>query len=256
MNDSDAVLFADEGSGIVSLTLNRPKGNIIDSEMVARLKLHIQTKCTEPSVKAVILTGAGPNFSFGASVEEHLPATVAEMLRDLHGLLRTMFNSGVPFVAAIEGYCLGGGLELAAFCHRIFGAPGSKYGQPEIQLGVFAPVASVILPQRVGQAAADDLLLSGRTLDSDEALQVGLIDVQTEDPLKEALRYAQEHYGKKSASSLRLAVRASRNRFHQQFEEDIDTLETMYLGQLMSTLDAVEGIGAFLEKRQPVWSNS
>ncbi len=256
MSESDPVIFADEGDGILSLTLNRPNSNIIDSAMVAALKGHIEDIRAKPEVKAVILAGAGKNFSFGASVEEHMPGSVASMLHDLHTLMKAMMASHVTFIAAINGYCLGGGLEVASFCHRVIGSPSSQYGQPEIQLGVFAPVASVILPHRCGQAVADDLLLTGKTVDAEEALRCGLIDAIEDDPLASALSYARAHFASKSASSLRLAVAASRRRFHRQFSEDIDALEKLYLDELMSTQDAVEGITAFLEKRAATWTNS
>jgi cyclohexa-1,5-dienecarbonyl-CoA hydratase len=166
-----------------------------------------------------------------------------------------MDASGVPTLAAVRGQCLGGGLELASFCHRIFAAPDAKLGQPEIVLGVFAPVASLVLPERIGRANAEDLCLTGRIVDASEAKEMGLVDVVTEKPEDAALEYARKHFLPRSASSLRYAVRALRLPLSRRLEEELARLERLYLEELMGTEDAVEGIQAFLEKRPPEWRN-
>jgi cyclohexa-1,5-dienecarbonyl-CoA hydratase len=159
-------------------------------------------------------------------------------------------------VAAVRGHCLGGGLELAAFCHRLIAAPDAKFGQPEIALGVFAPVASLLLPQRIGRAAAEDLCLSGRTIGASEALRIGLCDAIADDPDAAALAWARDDLGRHSASSLRHAVRAVRGPFLQTFLRDLADLERAYLEDLMATHDAREGIEAFVAKRPAVWRNA
>jgi cyclohexa-1,5-dienecarbonyl-CoA hydratase len=133
---------------------------------------------------------------------------------------------------------------------------GANLGQPEISLGVFAPVASILLPERVGRAHAEDLLLSGRTLEGEAALRIGLVDGLAEDPMAEALEYVRDRILVHSASSLRFAVRAAREGLIDRFNQEIARLEHQYLDTLMKTRDADEGLHAFLEKRKPVWSNS
>jgi cyclohexa-1,5-dienecarbonyl-CoA hydratase len=150
---------------------------------------------------------------------------------------------------------VGGGLELAAFCHRVFASHDARLGQPEITLGVFAPVASFILRERMGRGGAEDLLLSGRSIDAGEALRLGLVDEIHDDPAAAAMAYARTHLVPKSSSSLRRAVRASRLGFARRFSDEIAQLESMYLHDLMRTGDAVEGLQAFLEKRPPSWKN-
>jgi cyclohexa-1,5-dienecarbonyl-CoA hydratase len=189
-------------------------------------------------------------------VEEHLPGQVAGMLRGFHGLFRAIAESGVPVLAAVRGACLGGGLELASFSHRVFAAPGARLGQPEILLGVFAPVASVILAERVGRAHAEDLCLTGRTVGAEEALRMGLVDVLADDPAQAALAWARERLLPLSAGSLRIAVRAVRHGLHARLVTDLAQLERLYLDELMQTEDAVEGLHAFLEKRGPRWRNA
>ena len=106
-----------------------------------------------PALRAVLLDAEGPHFSFGASVDEHMPEQCAQMLKTLHALVRQMLDSPVPILVAIRGQCLGGGLEVAAAGNLLFVAPDARLGQPEIRLGVFAPAASCLLPPRVGAPA-------------------------------------------------------------------------------------------------------
>ncbi|MDX1579504.1 MAG: cyclohexa-1,5-dienecarbonyl-CoA hydratase [Gemmatimonadota bacterium] len=238
-----------EDGAIWRVLLATPKANILDMEK-SRLLTDVFTRARDDAdLKAVIIEGDGPHFSFGASVQEHLPDQAREMLSGFHGLFFSMLDSAVVTLAAVRGQCLGGGLELAAFCNRIFASPDAKLGQPEIVLGVFAPVASVILAERVGRGAAEDLCLSGRTIDAEKARSMGLVDRLAEDPGVAALDYAREQLLPKSASSLRYAVRAVRHGFARRVRAELAEVERLYLEDLMSTADAVEGLEAFLEKR-------
>jgi cyclohexa-1,5-dienecarbonyl-CoA hydratase len=209
-----------------------------------------------PSLRAIVLTASGPNFSFGASVQEHLPEHVAGMLHDFHALFRTIAAAEVPVLAAVRGRCLGGGLELASFCNRVFAANDAQLGQPEIALGVFAPIASLLLPHRVGRPHAEDLCLSGRTIGAEDALRIGLVDEVAADPEAKAVEWVREHLLRHSGSSLRHAVRAVRGAFVETFFEQLAELEQAYVRDLMATADANEGIQAFLQKRPAQWSHA
>ncbi len=178
------------------------------------------------------------------------------MIGVFHRLFRLMLEANVITLAAVRGQCLGGGLELASFCNRLFASPDARLGQPEIQLGVFAPVASVALAERVGRSRAEDLCLSGRSLTAEEGLAIGLVDEVAEDPSRAALAYAREHLLPRSASSLRLALRAVRAGFAERFDAELARVERLYLDELMSTADANEGLVAFIEKRKPIWSDA
>ena len=237
------------------VVLDRPKGNVLDREMVAGLAAAGARARDDASLKALLFVGEGAHFSFGASVQEHLPAHVSAMLVGFHSLFRALAATQVPMLAAVRGQCLGGGLELAMVCHRIFASPDAKLGQPEIKLGVFAPVASVVLPERIGRAAAEDLCLSGRVVDAATALTLGLVDAVAADPDAAALAYAREHLLPHSAAALRMAQHALREAWWRSVFVALDDVERLYLCDLMATADAREGIAAFLAKRQPVWSN-
>jgi cyclohexa-1,5-dienecarbonyl-CoA hydratase len=244
-----------ENGEVWQVSLDSPKGNILDAVMTAELTEIFEESAKAQDLKVIVLTAEGEHFCFGASVQEHQPEQVAGMLVGVHRLFRTIAASGVPVVAAVRGFCLGGGLEVAAFCQRIFAHSGSSYGQPEILLGVFAPVGSAILADRMGRGGADDLLITGRTVQADEALRMGLVDELCEDPEASALAWVREYLLPRSASSLRIATRAARHEFNQRFDRNVQELERSYLETLMATQDAKEGITAFLEKRKPNWTN-
>ena len=245
-----------EGGAVRRIVLSGSKGNVIDARLCRALAGAFREAGADPRVKAILLEGDHADFSFGASVEEHLPEQVAGMLRGFHDLFRVLLDGAVPTLAAVRGRCLGGGLELAAFCHRVFASPDARLGQPEIALGVFAPVASMFLRERTGRAVAEDLCLSGRTIDAAEALWIGVVDAIADDPAEAAREYARAHLLPRSAASLRHAVRAVRRDLMARFEADIAAQEELYLGSLMRTADAVEGLRAFLEKRRPRWTDA
>jgi cyclohexa-1,5-dienecarbonyl-CoA hydratase len=157
---------------------------------------------------------------------------------------------------AVRGQCLGGGLEVAAAGHLIFAAPGATLGQPEIKLAVFAPAASCLLPERIGQSRAEDLLFSGRSIGAEEAHRIGLVNALAEDPSQAALEYFEEHYAPRSAGSIRFAVRAARFDFVLRVRRKLAEVERLYLEELMATHDAVEGLTAFIAKRPAVWEDS
>lgn len=245
----------DEGT-IWLVSLAAPKANIIDTSMIEGLVGVFEAARAAPALRAVILRGSGKHFSFGASVEEHLPEKVGEMLPAFHRLFGVILDAAVPTLAAVSGQCLGGGLELVALCHRVFARADANLGQPEIVLGVVAPVASVLLAERMGRGAAEDLCLSGRGISGEEAARHGLVDALADDPTQAALEYAREFFLPRSASSLRFAVRAVRAGFAERFRRDLERTERLYLDQLMQTHDAAEGIRAFIDKREPQWRNA
>jgi cyclohexa-1,5-dienecarbonyl-CoA hydratase len=237
------------------VVLGGSKGNIIDIALTEALTELYHKAGHERDLKAVCLEGEGKHFSFGASVPEHLPEKVDKMLPAFHELFRVMANSHVTTLAAVRGQCLGGALEVVSFCHRIFASEDAKLGQPEIVLGVLAPVASMILTDRIGRANTEDICLTGRVVGADEAKTMGLVDEITANPGEAALAWAKENLMKHSAASLRYAVKAVRTGLRSRLATELGEIERIYLEELMSTHDATEGITSFLEKRKPEWTN-
>ncbi len=256
MPDLVTVEKLDAGS-LWRVTFGVDKGNILDLAMMAALSGVFRDARHSSPLKAICLEGAGAHFSFGASVQEHLPDQVAEMLVAIRGLVIDMLDSQIITLAAVRGQCLGGGLELASVCHRIFATDQAKFGQPEIALGVFAPIASIVLPIRIGRAHGEDLCLTGRTITASDALAMGLVDeIATGDPADAAVTWARTHLASRSAMSLRLAVKAVRADLTHRFRTELPALEAMYLNELMATHDAPEGLRAFLDKRPPHWRHA
>jgi cyclohexa-1,5-dienecarbonyl-CoA hydratase len=244
-----------DAGAIWRVRLATPKANLVDMDKSTRLTELYERAARSPELHAIVIEGEGPHFSYGASVQEHLPGQFEAMIPAFHRLFHAMLDAAVPTIAAVRGQCLGGGLELAAFCHRVIASPDAKLGQPEIALGVFAPVASVFLSERVGRGRAEELCLTGRTVGAAEALRMGLVDAISDDPGEEALAWTREYLLPRSASSLRLAVRALRAGMARRFRDDLEAVERIYLDELMDTADAREGLVAFLEKRDPAWSD-
>jgi cyclohexa-1,5-dienecarbonyl-CoA hydratase len=247
--------WLERDGALLRLRLARPKANVIDAGMIAALDESFLKYKTSKGLLAVLLDHEGPHFSFGASVEEHLAENCAAMLAGLHGLLGTMLEWRQPILVAVRGQCLGGGLELAMAGHLLFVAPDAQLGQPEIKLGVFPPAASVLLPLRIAQARAEDLLYSGRSIDGATAAAWGLANQAAEDPGAAALAWFDAHLAGKSAASLAHGVRAARLAFAELARARLAEAEESYLNELMSTRDANEGLAAFLAKRPPAWEH-
>ena len=240
---------------LLRLTLARPRSNIVDAEMIAALDAALARHAGNASLRGVLLDADGPHFSFGASVEEHLPGACAGMLRSLHALILAILAFPAPMLVAVRGQCLGGGLEVALAGSQIFAAPDAQLGQPETKLGVFAPAASVLLPYRVNAAAAEDLLLSGRSVGAVEAQSMGLVQVVADDPAAAALAWFDAHLAPKSAAAVRHALAAARSGRIDAVRRALADVERLYLDDLMKTRDANEGLAAFIARRPPVWEH-
>jgi cyclohexa-1,5-dienecarbonyl-CoA hydratase len=248
LKDAPLKVWLERDGALLRLRLARPKANIIDAAMIGALAQAFAAHRDNAGLLAVLVDHEGPHFSFGASVEEHLPGACEQMLASLHGLIGAMLEWPRPILVAIRGQCLGGGLEFALAGNLLFAAPEAQFGQPEMKLGVFAPAASVLLPMRIGQARAEDLLYSGRSIDAQNAAAWGLVNLVADDPAEAAAAYFDRHLAGKSAAALALGVRAAREPF-------AELARARLLEKLMATRDAKEGLEAFLQKRAPKWEH-
>jgi cyclohexa-1,5-dienecarbonyl-CoA hydratase len=248
-------VWLEQDGALLRVRLSRPKANIVDAAMIAALRAAFAEHRGRAGLLAAILDAEGPNFSFGASVEEHLADKCAGMLAALHGLVIEMLSFPAPIVVAVKGQCLGGGLEVAMGASQIFASPDAKLGQPEIKLGVFAPAASCLLPARVGQPAAEELLLSGRSVGAHEAHSLGLVQAVVEDPSAHAVAWFEKHLAGKSSAAVARAMAAARVGWLPDVKRRIEEVERLYLDDLMKTHDANEGLAAFLAKRAPAWGH-
>lgn len=244
---------------VAEIILNDGKGNVLDSIMMRELNQLFKEFKKKPDLKIITFEGAGKHFSFGASVEEHTKDQVVEMLHNFHKLFYNLVDLSIPTLAKISGQCLGGGHELALICNFMFADSTAKLGQPEIMLGVFPPPASILLPLKIGSARAEELLITGKTIDAGEAEKIGLLNRVYEDKetlILETDGWIQKHILPKSAGSLRYSVRSGRIILNKLFKKNLRKLEKVFIKELMETHDANEGILSFMEKRKPEWKNS
>ena len=243
---------------VAKIILDDGKGNVLDAIMMSELIELLSSFKSKNDIKLITFEGAGKNFSYGASVEEHTKDKAAAMLESFHKIFYTILDLHIPTMAKISGQCLGGGFELPLVCNFIFADKTAKIGQPEIILGVFAPPASTILPLKIGNAKADELLITGKVISGEEAKHLGLVNELYED--KDSLEagvdeWIKKHILPKSASSLKYATKAARASFDYFIMKNLPAFTDLFIKDLMETHDANEGINAFMEKRKPVWKN-
>jgi cyclohexa-1,5-dienecarbonyl-CoA hydratase len=241
------------GDAVVRLILARPKANVMDAEMIAAIRDELAALADNSSVKLIVFEGEGANFSFGASVPEHLPGKVDAMLTSFHALFVQLEELGIPTAAAVRGHCLGGAAELVLWCGFVAGTPNTRIGFPEVSLGVFPPVAAAALRWRTGGAHATRMIVTGAPATAEEAHRIGLVDLVCEDPRVAIDEWYSTHLGGLSALAVRYAWRASRMPMLRAVREELPVLERLYLDDLMNREDPIEGLHAFLEKRQPTW---
>ena len=249
-----ASLAVEDRDGSRWIRLLRPPANVLDLAAIGELEGALRALADRKDVKAAVLASGVPGvFSGGVDVRDHEKARVPAMLTAFHGLLLRLDRIPQPVIAAVDGPCLGGGCELAAFCDVVLATPRSTFGQPEIDVGCFPPGASVVLPRIAGRAAAE-MILTGRPVSAEEAARIGLVSRVVEDVEGEAARVA-DLFRRKSAPVLSLARRAVRHGAEGPVAEALAAAETVYRDELMKTRDAEEGVRAFLEKRPPRWSD-
>jgi cyclohexa-1,5-dienecarbonyl-CoA hydratase len=236
----------------------RPPLNVLNIEMMREVGDALERCSREREMVAVVFEAAEGvrAFSAGVAVEEHAPETIYQMLEAFHDIFRALEATAKPALAVVDGAALGGGCELVAACDIVIASERAKFGQPEIKLGVFPPVAAILLPRVIGEKRARELVLTGELIDAPEALRLGLANygvnsAQLEQKTQEILNRLREL----SAPALEATRRALDAGRSFNFTETLARVENLYLNDLMKTEDAQEGIRAFTEKRKPAWRN-
>jgi cyclohexa-1,5-dienecarbonyl-CoA hydratase len=240
------------------IVLSRPPLNVLTISMMKEIADAVNRVSSMPEVCAIVLS-ASPStraFSAGTSVEEHRPETVYQMLEAFHSIFRAMNIASKPVVAAVAGAALGGGCELVAFADIVIATHSARFGQPEIKIGVFPPVSSIILPRAIGEKKAREMILTGDLITAEEARQLGLVNyVVGEAELEQKTKEVLDKLRQMSAPALEMSRRAIAEAWGLPFEEALKRTEDIYLNQLMSHRDPTEGIQAFIEKRAPQWKH-
>ncbi len=245
----------EESDKIGYLTLQRDDGiNVLNIEMMEEINSVLESLNGVGNLKALVIKAKGKAFSAGVDVAEHTDELAEKMIRSFHRIFLLLDKMECPTVALVQGAALGGGCELACFCDMILAREGVKFGQPEIKVGVFPPVAAAAFPQYAHLKKVYELLLVGDVILSDEAEQMGLVNRVY--PKKEFEKKCQEfvyRLASNSAAILRLTKKAIRAGMGKPFSEALAVIENIYLKEMMQTKDAHEGLAAFIEKRRPEW---
>ncbi len=247
----------DVADGIATITINRPdKLNALNDETIAELGEVVARAKDDSGVRVIIVTGAGDKaFVAGADIGEISKKDVAggkTMSEAGQRAFRNLELSGKPSIAAINGFALGGGCELAMACTIRMMADTAKMGLPEVSLGLIPGFAGTQrLPRIVGRGVALDLMLSGRPIKADEALRIGLVShVVPADELIESARSLAGKIQRNSPNAIKTAIAAVDGGMDLSFDEAC-ALEARLFGDLFDSDDKREGVSAFLEKRKP-----
>jgi cyclohexa-1,5-dienecarbonyl-CoA hydratase len=240
------------------LILDRPKGNVVTAEVIGQLRSALGHVAPGAGIKLITLEAAGPNFSYGASIEEHVADRIADVLAELNGAVMDLLRAPAPTLAVVRGRCLGGAFELVLACDMIFAAEDAVLGVPEVALGVFPPAAAALLPLRVGASRAARAVLGGESLPAAWWMETGLVDrvVPSAELEQEVDGWFSTQMAPRSAAALTHAAEATRAAMLRVVPGLLADLERQYLDRLMRTHDASEGIAAFMERRAPHWMNA
>jgi cyclohexa-1,5-dienecarbonyl-CoA hydratase len=238
------------------ITLNREPLNVLNIAMMKEINQALDS-LKGAQIKLLLFKAAGKAFSAGVDVGEHLGDQVNEMIEVFHGIFRRMDALPAVSIASVQGAALGGGCELALYCDLVIASEKAKFGQPEIQVGVFPPIAALIFPRITSRKKALELVLSGEVIGAQEALALGMVNkVVAAETLEEELgKFCGKFLGL-SGLVLALTKKAFNAGLMDPAAQGLKEVEKVYLQELMKTKDAEEGLKAFLEKRKPIWKES
>jgi len=241
--------------GIATIILNRQPVNVLNIAMMEEINSALKNFIKE-EVKLLVFRAQGKAFSAGVEVAEHMGDLAEKMIEVFHGMFRLMDKLDVPSIAIVNGTALGGGCELVIYCDMAIASDKAKLGQPEIMVGVFPPIAALTMPRVMGRKKAMELLLSGDTINAEEAMNIGLINkVVPHDSLEEEAEKFINKFSKNSGVVLKITRSAILKGISENQEKGLEVLENIYFEKLMKTHDAQEGLRAFIDKRKPVWEN-
>jgi cyclohexa-1,5-dienecarbonyl-CoA hydratase len=257
MTEFQNIKFAIEDR-VARITFARPPLNVFNIAMMKEIGAALNECAEQRDLVAIVFAAAEGSraFSAGVAVEEHVPETVVAMLDSFHDIFRRLAQISRPLIAIVDGAALGGGCELVAACDIVLASDRAKFGQPEIKLGVFPPVAAILLPRIIGDKKAREMILTGETIDATEALRLGLANyVVPGSGLQQKANEVLAKLRELSSSSLTMTRRAIEIASGMNLSNSLEHVENLYLRELMQTEDANEGLRSFMEKRKPEWKS-
>jgi len=242
--------------GVANIMFDRPKHNVFNIDMLNELNSVLEGLTKDAEIKCVVFRAQGPSWCAGVDVGDHKPELVDKMISSFNRVFELIDMIEVPTIAAVQGACLGGGMEAAIACDIIIASKKAVFGQPEIKLGFFPPYAAIRLPQLVGQAKAIEVCTTGKIYTADDAMMMGFVSRVVEDDkfASEVDSYVKELCAC-SPLIIRINKKAVKRNLGKVFSKSIDDVSDLFLNTLMKTEDTLEGIKSFYEKRKPVWKN-
>ena len=242
--------------GVARITLNRPKHNVFNIAMMEELTSLLSALDADADLKCVVVAAQGPSWCAGVEVADHKPELAPEMIRVFDALLKQIHALSVPSIAAVNGACLGGGMEVAIACDMIVASKAAVFGQPEIKLGFLPPYAAVRLPHLVGPSKAIEICTTGRRYSAEAFHQMGLLaELLEADTFEEDLAKLIKEIQHCSPLIIRLNKKAVTQHLGMDLDAAMGSVSDLFLNQLMKTADTLEGIKSFEEKRRPEWKN-
>jgi enoyl-CoA hydratase/carnithine racemase len=261
MADFDLLQYELSESGVATVTLNRPPVNALNRHMLDEIGNVFSMIAREERARAVVLSGAGKSFVAGADIKEIAALEPGDAVARFSASGISAFSQvselRIPVIAAIHGFCLGGGNELALACHIRMSSHEAQFGQPEIKLGICPGFGgSQRLPRHVGKSQALRMLLSGESIDAHEAARIGLVDVVV--PREGCVMTEARKLAERIASFSRVTTQAIMEivveGMRLPFRESLE-LESAKFGELSHSEDMREGFRAFIEKRPAVFTD-
>ena len=256
MSEPGSLVELELRDDVAYITLNSPPLNILSAAMMSGICDAVEKIAADDTVKAVAFRANGKAFSAGADVEEHKPEQAATMIGEFSRMFTLLGKLEIPIVMAVDGAALGGGFELTMMADVLLATERSKFGQPEIRIGFFAPLGVAYLPQLVGPQRAMEITCGGRAYSAEQMKEFGFVSyVVGHEELEERLEKTLKGFRAASALVMRLNVRTLKAVKGLSMEEARKAAEKVFLEELMVTEDVQEGIASFYEKRKPVWKN-
>jgi cyclohexa-1,5-dienecarbonyl-CoA hydratase len=241
---------------VAKIILDRPKHNVLDIPMMKELNAALETIAADNELKCVVITGEGRSFCAGVEVGDHKPDNVDNMVSTFNRIFELINLIDIPIIAAVNGACLGGGMEVAIACDIVIASEKAVFGQPEIKLGFFPPYAALRLPELVGVAKAIEIVTTGQNYTAQQSKDLGFVSqVASVEGFQEAVDNTVKQIVMASPLIIRLNKRAVKRHIGTSFSQGVDLVSNYFLKTLMKTEDTLEGISSFEERRKATWKN-
>ncbi len=249
----DKILY-EKQAPVAKITINDPPYNVINIAMMEKISEFIEEANADSEISIVLIAASGDKaFCSGVDVADHTKEKTPLMLKAFSDIFVKLAKTDKLTIAAARGFAFGGGCELLLGADLVVAEDSLKTGQPEITLGVFPPVAMILMPALIGMRAAKELIFSGKTIDAKRAKELGLVnEVFAKAEFDESLEKYVKKFARLSRSVLSLTKRTL---IKTDSVPEFDKINNIYSEELMSLEDANEGIAAFIEKRKPVWKH-